>query len=279
MENTSDYPVCLLCKSMQVSRSAYYEWLKRKPSHRGVLNQRLRELIGPEFEHSKGTYGRRRLTASLGKKGVKVSINRVERRMQEMAIKGHRPKAFKKTTKAEANVENSPNLLKQEKIKPNGCNQVWVSDITYISTKEGWLYLCVVLDLYSRKIVGWSMDDNMKASLVTTAVQSAFGSRKAEKALIFHSDCGGQYKSKKFRRLLQRKNVRQSMTNAGNCYDNATAESFFGTLKNELIRGGKFDDRDQAKNAIFEYVEIFYNRIRLHSSLDYNSPAEFEKVA
>ena len=160
---------------------------------------------------------------------------------------------------------------------PTKPDQVWVSDITYISTREGWLYLCVVIDLFSRRVVGISLADNMKASLVVSAFREEFERRQPAKGLIVHSDCGGQYKSKAFRRLLWAKGARQSMTHAENCYDNANAESFFGTLKRELIRGTTFLDRASAISAIFEYIEVFYNRLRLHSSLGYESPEQFEQ--
>lgn len=196
--------------------------------------------------------------------------------MKELGIEGYRPPVFKRTTIGDASVENSPNLLRAENIVPSQPNQVWTTDITYIATKEGWMYLCVFLDLYSRKVVGWSIDDNMKADLVLRAFNDAIRQRKPGKGLIVHSDCGGQYKSKRFRRLLWRKKIRQNMT-AGNCYDNANAESFFGSLKSDIIRGKKFSSKEEARAAVFEYVEVFYNRVRLHSALGYQSPNSFEE--
>jgi transposase InsO family protein len=197
--------------------------------------------------------------------------------MKELGIQGISPLAFVMTTRDNTNLENSPNLIKNETLKVTGVDQIWVSDITYIPTREGWLYLCIVLDLYSRRIVGWDMQSSLKADLVINALRMALKSRKPASGLIFHSDCGGQYKARRFRGLLKRYRARQSMTHAGNCYDNATAESFFGTLKTELVARLSFETREQAKAAIFEYVEVFYNRFRMHSSIGYQSPVEFEK--
>jgi transposase InsO family protein len=197
--------------------------------------------------------------------------------MKELGIQGISPRAFVVTTRDNTKLENSPNLIKDEALEVTSIDQVWVSDITFIPTKEGWLYLCIVLDLYSRRIVGWDMQSNMKADLVINALRMALKGRKPAPGLIFHSDCGGQYKAGRFRGLLRRYGVRQSMTFAGNCYDNATAESFFGTLKTELVARLTFETREQAKAAIFEYVEVFYNRFRMHSSIGYQSPVEFEK--
>lgn len=197
--------------------------------------------------------------------------------MKELGIQGISPRAFVITTRDNTNLENSPNLIKDEALKVTGVDQVWVSDITFIPTREGWLYLCIVLDLYSRRIVGWDMQSNLKADMVINSLRMALKSRKPAPGMIFHSDCGGQYKAGRFRGLLKRHKARQSMTHAGNCYDNATAESFFGTLKTELVARLSFETREQAKAAIFEYVEVFYNRFRMHSSIGYQSPVEFEK--
>jgi len=276
-EQTGTYPVQTLCKVLDISRSAYYSWLDDKPSKRSKENEKLRSEITPIFNESSGTYDRRRLAKDLGHAGIVISINRVERRIKQLNIQGYRPKAFRVTTKGNVNLKNSPNLLKKEKVVPTRINQVWVTDITYIATKEGWLYLCVVLDLYSRRVIGWSMEPHMKTSMVMAAFKMAFRARARSKSLIVHSDKGGQYKSKIFRNLLRRENVRQSMTSTGRCYDNAVAESFFGTLKNEIVRGQKYQSREIATAAIFEYIEMFYNRVRLHSSLDYWSPIDFEK--
>jgi putative transposase len=262
---------------MDVSRSAFYEWLQGIPAPRIERNKMLREAVYTVHQASRGIYGRRKITLELVKKGVNVSEGRVDRRMKELGIQGISPRPFIKTTRDDTDLENSPNLIKGEALKATEIDQIWVSDITFIPTKEGWLFLCIVLDLCSRRIVGWAMRSDMKADLVMDATKMALKSRKPRLGLVFHSDCGGQYKARKFRSLLRRHGVRQSMTHAGNCYDNATAESFFGTLKCELVRRLSFETREQAKAAIFEYVEVFYNRLRMHSSIGYQSPDEFEQ--
>ena len=265
-----------LCRNMRVSVSGFYSWLNREPSSREKENRELRKLIEHDFTRSKGTYGRRRIAAKLNKEREKnVSINRVERRMKELNVAGYQPKSFKKTTVPDPILEDSPNLVKDATTR--GINEIWVSDLTYIATKEGWLYLCVILDLHSRKVVGWCTRSDMTAKIVIEAFDRACAGRKPESEVIFHSDKGGQYKSKKFRRRLKRRGFKQSMTGADHCFDNAHAESFFGTLKKDMIRGVKFESRNQAETAIFEYIEATYNRLRLHSSLAYQSPEEFEE--
>lgn len=204
-------------------------------------------------------------------------MDRIGRRMKELGLQGISPRPYIVTTRANLDLENSPNLIKDESLKASNVNEIWVSDITFIPTSEGWLFLCIVLDLYSRKIVGWSMRSDMKADIIMEATRMALKARKPSAGLVFHSDCGGQYKAKRFRNLLKKHGIRQSMTFAGNCYDNPTAESFFGTLKTELVYRVKFETREAAKAAVFQYVEVFYNRIRLHSSIGYHSPDEFEK--
>lgn len=226
---------------------------------------------------SYGIYGRRRIAEQLAKEGRIASVDRVGRRMKELGLRGISPRPYIVTTRANLDLENSPNLIKDEALKASTIDEIWVSDITFIPTGEGWLFLCIVLDLYSRKIVGWSMRSDMKAEIIMEAIKMALKARKPSPGLVFHSDCGGQYKARRFRSLLRKNGIRQSMTFAGNCYDNATAESFFGTLKTELVHRVKFETREAAKAAVFQYVEVFYNRIRLHSSIGYHSPDEFEK--
>lgn len=261
---------------MRVSASSYYEWLKPHTSARQVENQKLRKIAKMEYEKSNGTYGRRRLKTAVNESlDLKVSINRIERRMKELKIMGYTPPAFRITTIGDPLLEDSPNLIKDA--EANNINEIWVSDITYVNTKEGWLYLCTIMDLCSRKIVGWSMQSNMKVKLVIDAFNSAVKSRKPKGKVIFHSDKGGQYKAKKFRRRLKNAGFEQSMTGVNHCYDNAAAESFFGTLKRELIRGKIFETRQDAEMAIFEYIEKFYNRRRIHSSIGNVSPEKFEE--
>lgn len=195
--------------------------------------------------------------------------------MKIHGIRGKSPRKFRTTTTPSPKLDNCPNLLKGIKTELRSPDQAWVSDITYIATQEGWLYLCVVLDVVSRKVVGWSLDTHLRAELVYRALQAALKDRKPQRGLIFHSDCGGQYKSDVVRNLIRRYGLRQSMTFAGNCYDNAMAESFFGTLKSEL-ETCQFATRQAAESTLFEYIECFYNRKRMHSSLGYSTPVEFE---
>lgn len=261
---------------MQVSKSAYYEWLNGQPSNRAKENEALCASVSVAFDANRGVYGRRRIAAVVNEgREEKVSINRISRRMGDLKIAGYTPPSFKKTTIPDVLLEDSPNLAKDAAV--HGVNEIWVSDLTYIRTKEGWLYLCTIMDLFSRKIIGWSTRKDMKVEILLEAFDNAVSARRPVETVIFHSDKGGQYKSKKFRRRLQRKGFRQSMTGVDHCYDNAFAESFFGTLKTELIRGKTFESRAAAEAAIFEYIEVFYNKVRIHSALDYQSPETFER--
>lgn len=210
----------LLCQTLEVSRSGYFAWSKRGASMRQRANARLQEDVRAVHKSSHGTYGRRRVTAELRKQGQKVSNNRVGRLMAMQGIQGKSPRKFRTTTIPNLKLENNPNLLKknQEQLKKH--DKAWVSDITYISTGEGWLYLCVILDFVSRKVVGWSVDKHLRAELVGRALQAALKERKPKSGLIFHSDCGGQYKSDLVRNLIRKHDLKQSMTFAGNCYDN-----------------------------------------------------------
>jgi transposase InsO family protein len=261
---------------MEVSRSAYYEWLEAKPSQRSSENELISEKIAIVFEANRGIYGRRRIVASINHaQEKKVSINRVARRMNKLKIAGYTPPAFKRTTVPDALLDDSPTLVGKAAVtRPN---EIWASDITYIGTSEGWLYLRVIIDLYSRKVVGWSARKDMKVELLLEVFDKAVRTRRLVKPVIFHSDKGGQYKAKKYRRKLLRHGFRQSRTGEDHCFDNAFAESFLGTLKRELIRRKTFDSRASADAAIFEYIEVFYNRTRMHSSLGYQSPEGFER--
>lgn len=268
----------LLCQVMQVSRSAFYAWLRAEPSERERENVAMRDQVTAVYNLHDGRYGRRRIADEVNDSREKpVSIGRIERRMKELGLQGYQPRAFKRTTVPDPTFVDSPNLIAD--CRALGINEVWVSDITYIPTKEGWLYLCTIMDLFSRKIVGWSTRHDMKAELVLKAFDSACSRRKPRQNTIFHSDKGGQYKAKRFRRKLRRQGFRQSMTGVNHCYDNAVAESFFATLKKELIRGKKFNSRAEADAVIFEYIEVYYNKVRKHSSLGNKSPEQYEKVA
>jgi len=269
------YPLGLMCDVLEVSRSGYHKWLNRKLSYRAIENQKILEIILSYYNKSKGTYGLPRIYAAIRKAGYKVNKKRISRLMKIHNIRAKTKKKFKVTTKQDTKALASSNLLKG-KFNSTAVNQIWTSDITYIWTTEGWLYLAVVMDIYSRKIVGWSMDNCLSKELAIRALIMAIINRNPDKGVVFHSDRGSQYTSKSFRELLNLFEMEQSMSSTGNCYDNAITESFFHTLKTELIYWEKYRTREQAKTSIFEYIEIYYNRKRSHSSLGYLSPVEFE---
>jgi transposase InsO family protein len=266
-----------MCDLLGVSRSRYYEWLNQEtPSERTLANQTLSEEIKMIFTQHKERYGSRRIRALLLKKGFLVSRRRVCKLMKIHHLKCKTKRKFKVTTDSTHDLPIAPNLLNRNfaMTKPN---EVYVGDITYIWTQEGWLYLAVVIDLFSRQVVGWSMDDSMKVKLVNDALLMAIWKRKPARGLLWHTDRGSQYASQSHRELLTLHGIKQSMSRQGNCWDNAVAESFFHTLKTELIHHEQFKTRQEAKLAIFEYIEIFYNKIRIHSTNGYLSPVEFER--
>jgi putative transposase len=264
-----------MCRLLSVSRSAYYAWLNAKPSKRELEDNELKERIKQLFYEGRGNYGTRNIASGLRKQGMIASRRRIGRLMKAMGLACKTKRKFKVTTNSKHNAPIAPNLLNQQfsVTRPNQC---YVGDITYIPTQEGWLYLSVVIDLYSRHVVGWAMDKHMKASLVNQSLLMAIWKRKPPKGLIWHSDRGSQYASNSHRQILAQHHITQSMSRKGNCWDNAVAESFFHTLKTELIYQTKFKTKEEAKHAIFEYIEVFYNRIRMHSTNDYLSPVEFE---
>ena len=272
----SDHRVEKMAKALNVSRSGYYTWRKREPSRRERENWKLLEAITAAYADNKGRCGSPRITKDLKAMNVSCSENRVARLMKINGIAAVTKRKFKQTTNSKHNHPVAENRLNTESMIES-VDQVWVSDITYIWTREGWYYLAVILDLYSRYIVGWSLKKRLKKDLVTDALTMACKRRKPDSGLIFHSDQGVQYASDEVRMFLTNKGFRQSMSGKGNCYDNAFAESFFHTLKTELIYQCVYLTREQAREDIFEYIEIYYNRKRRHSALNYFSPFEFEK--
>jgi transposase InsO family protein len=259
-----------------VGRSGYYAWRSRPASQRAKANDALLEKIQAEYETSRATYGSPRIHAALQRQGVRCSRKRVARLMQLHQIRARtRKKRRPTTTQREAGAIPAPNLLNQEFSAP-APNQKWVSDITYIDTAEGWLYLAPVLDLYSRRVVGWAMADHMEASLVEDALKMALRQRQPQAGWLHHSDQGRQYTSQTYQDMLQASQCQISMSRVGNCFDNAVMESFFRTLKTECATE-QFASRSHARSAIFEYMEAWYNRQRLHSYLGYLSPVEFER--
>lgn len=269
-----------MCKVFSISKSGYYHWRQRKPSNRCQTNEAILSIIKEIYNTSKGRYGSPKITQELQKKGIKVSRPRVARLMKKSGLKSIVHKKYRVcTTNSNHNNPIAPNLLdRQFDVAAPG--KVWVSDITYIWTNESWLYLTIIMDLFDRKIVGWSLSHTMATrDTVLPAWQMAVKNRKLERGLIFHSDRGIQYASNEFIKTLKekKKRVLQSMSRKGNCWDNAVAESFFKILKSELIYHENYQTKRQAKIAIFEFIEIWYNRKRSHQKLGYLSPFEFEK--
>jgi putative transposase len=275
-ENRRTYPMWLMCKILEVSRAGYYHWLKTIPSFRYLEDQRLLEIIRYHYNKSRGTYGLPRIYAAIRKEGLKVNKKKIARLMRINKIRAKTKKKFKVTTVENTKAKASENILKGN-FSSEKENRIWTSDITYIWTKQGWLYLAVIMDVYSRKIVGWSLCSSLSAELVIKALMMAILHRNPEQGIIFHSDRGSQYTSSSVREMLKSYQMTQSMSSTGNCYDNAITESFFHTIKTELTFWNSYQTREEAKRSIFEYIEIFYNRQRLHSAIGYLSPVEFEE--
>lgn len=267
-----------MCRVLKVNRSSYYHWIKTGAVVTKV-DEKLNELITEVFENSRHTYGTRRIKQALIKRyGLITSKRRIGKIMQSLKLVVKMRRRFRVlTTDSNHNYPIAPNVINRD-FYASTVNSVYVGDITYIPTEEGWLYLATVIDLYSRKIVGWSMNESMKTSLVNDALEMAIKRRKPQKGLIWHTDRGSQYASYAHKDLLNEYGIIQSMSRKGNCWDNAVSESFFHSLKTELTHHVKFQTRAQANEAIFEYIEIFYNRQRLHSSNNYMSPVEYETL-
>jgi len=276
----NDFSIHALCQTLDVSTSGYYDWRQRCdcPGSRALEDQALAQEIDLIHTQSRHTYGSPRVMRELRKKGRRHGRHRIARLMKQKGLCG-RQKARHRVQTTDSNHDHpiAPNLLAQSP-KATAPNQLWVADITYIETKEGPLYLAGVLDLYSRKIVGWAMSERIDTNLVLKALDMALVHRVPPANLLFHSDRGVQYASGNFRHALNQAGLVASMSRKGNCYDNATMESFWSTLKLELVYRGEFEKRAQARAQIFDYIEVFYNRQRTHSALDYNSPVDFEAL-
>ena len=265
-----------MCKVLKVNRASYYHWVSSGSVVKKV-DAKLNELIESIFTEGKSIYGTRRIQDRLLLNfGLIVSRKRISDIMKDLNLKVKMKRRYKNTTDSNHNLPIAPNILNRDFYASNP-NEKYVGDITYISTGEGWLYLATVIDLYSRKIVGWSMDETMKVSLVNNALNMALRHRTPKQGLIWHTDRGSQYASYSHRDLLKENSITQSMSRKGNCWDNAVAESFFKSLKNELIYQTYFYTKKQAKLEIFKYIELFYNRVRSHSYLNGLSPVEFEE--
>lgn len=271
-----EFPVRRMCKVLEVSRSGYYAWRGRPPSAREMANRGLYKKIEAVYNESHKTYGSPRIYWALKDQGVACSENRVARLMRLRNLRARQTKKFKTTTKRNKAARVAPNLLERD-FTADRPNQKWVTDITYIRTDEGWLYLAAVLDLYSRRIVGWAMSDRMTSDLTIDALKMAVQRRQVNPGLIHHSDQGSQYTDGDYQQLLEDWGIEISMNGAGTWYDNAAMESFFGTLKGEWVYHHVYHTRNQARADIFYYIEAFYNRRRLHSTLDYLSPTAYEQ--
>lgn len=265
-----------MCAALEVSASGYYAWAERADS---PAEQRRQELVGVIEEiHAevRGRYGSPRMTPELNARGHDCSENTVAKLMREHGIRARAPKRFVRTTDSNHRLPVAANALDRE-FEPEGPNERWCADITYLPTREGWVYLAVVEDLFSRMIVGWSMAESMESRLVVDALEMAIRRRRPEAGLLAHSDRGSQYASEHYQRVLSEEGIICSMSGVGQCWDNAPVESFFGRLKCEVESAQMFATRDQARATIFEYLEVFYNRVRLHSSLGFVSPVEYER--
>jgi len=265
-----------MCRVLRVSRSGYYRWLKRKPSRRKLDNQRLDTEIREIYDGSKGRYGSPKITQELRDRGRRVGKNRVAKRMRKAGLRSKIRRKYKVTTNSKHNFAVAPNLLERNFTAP-APDKVWVSDITYLATRTGWLYLTVIIDVFSRMVVGWALSSSLSHEMVIAALKRAIQRRRPAKGLIFHSDRGVQYACNDFRKQLSKYEFIQSMSRKGDCWDNAVAESFFGVLKTELVYHERYEDHQDTLHSIFEYIEVFYNRQRRHSTIGYLCPSEYEK--
>ena len=275
--NRRRFGVAKLCRHLGAAPSGYYRWLKDPLGIRGRQDQELKPLIWRIFVDSKRIHGSPRVYAMLRRQGQICSRKRVARLMREMGLRSIIKRKYKATTNSRHNRPVAQNHLNR-RFRPRRKNLVWAGDITYVPTEEGWLYLAVVLDLFSRKVVGWSMSAWIKTGLVRNALEAALDSRRPEPGLLFHSDQGIQYASEAYQADLDTHGIHCSMSRKGNCYDNAVVESFFNSLRQEWLHHRHFRSRAEARRGIFEYIECFDNRHRLHSTLGYRSPEEYENM-
>lgn len=269
------FPVAALCEAVGVSRSAYYAWRRSTPPAREVANERLLAEIRAIHVENEARYGSPRIVDELRDRGHQVGKHRVARLMRENGIWARMRRRFRHTTDSKHKLPVAPNLLEQN-FTTTAPNQAWVGDITYVWTAEGWAYLAVLLDLYSRRVVGWAMRKSLSRELAVSALRQALTRRRPPDGLVHHTDRGSQYASQEYRGMLHQHGARCSMSAAGNCYDNAVAESFFATLKKELVHGCAFETRSEAYDAISDYIENYYNAKRRHSAAGNQSPINFE---
>ena len=274
----TEFPVDFMCDVFLVSRSGYYAWRNRDTSVKTTKETTLLRKIEDIFQGSRSTYGSPRIFNVLKGMGDQVSKTKVEKVMKANGIRSKTKRKFRVTTDSKHSLPIAPNLLKRN-FNPLMPNQSWAGDITYVWTREGWLFLAVVVDLFSRQVVGWSLDKTMTSDLVLSALRQAYTQRSPGVGLIFHSDRGSQYCSRSFRKALAQYRMMQSQSRKANCWDNACVESFFHTLKTEALFHEDFKTREEARGFIFEWVEGFYNRNRIHSTLGYKTPVDFERLS
>lgn len=276
----TEHPIGQLCEAFEVSPSGYYDWSERQeqPCQRQQQDQQLKAEIARIHEQSRQTYGAPRVQVQLRNQGQRHGRNRIGRLMREQNLCGRQKKRYRvQTTDSKHDEPIAPNRLAQAP-RPTGPNQLWAADITYVLTAAGWVYVAAILDLYSRRIVGWAVSTQIDTALVLMALAMALTHRQPPAGLVFHSDRGVQYASADYRRALAVAGLVASMSRKANCYDNATMEAFWSTLKLELIYRRAFEDASQLRQGLFDYLEVFYNRQRLHSALGYRSPASFESA-
>lgn len=277
-QHSQQYSVRNLCVALNVWPSGYYRWLKSPVSAREQANDLLTQKIQEIFQSSLGNYGSPRVTAALRHQGQRCNHKRVEKLMRQQGLQGRRGRRRRaRTTLSDHDQPVAPNLLRGRSA-PTRPNEVWVADITYVPTAQGWLFVAAVMDLYSRQILGWSAWENLQAGGALQALKRALVKRAYPKGVIHHSDRGIQYACQAYRQELQRWDLVASMSRKGNCYDNAAMEAFWSTLKREALQESASWSKDQVRRQIFEYIEAIYNRSRLHSSLDYQSPVDFENL-
>jgi putative transposase len=276
-EHRHDYPITLMCRVLEVSVSGYYAWSKRLPSQHSREDAQLAEQVKTAFQANRCVYGSPRIHAELHAQGIHCAQKRVARLMREQGLFAQRPRHRTVTTHSEPGAPVAPNLLQRD-FSADQPNTKWVGDTTYIWTAEGWLYLAVVLDLFSRMVGGWSMAAIQDATLVTQALHTAVARRRPQAGLLHHTDRGSTYTSESYRAFLQQEGMVASMSRTADCYDNAAMESFFHSFKGECIDGMSFQTRAQARSTTFDYIESFYNRTRRHSALQYMSPQMYEQL-
>lgn len=275
-QHEDEFSIVRMCKVMQVSRSGYYAWRERPEGAEEPRNKELLQHIHRVHRQSRQAYGAKKTWLELNEQGISCGKHSVARLRKQAGIEARRKRRFRLTVENHATAPAAPNLV-QRQFQVDAPDRIWVGDMTFIRTRQGWLHLAILLDLYSRRVVGWSMSEKPDLALVLNALNMALEQRQPEPGLIHHTDQGPIYAARAYRERMQAQGLLPSMSAKGNAYDNAVAESFFGNLKNELVHHSDFESRDAARAAIFDYIELFYNRSRMHQSLGYVSPVEFEQ--